>query len=1032
MIKWNIQLKIRMNDQPKARLNRPVISSNRSKAPNVNNVKENISNYTALPNQNKQAAEKRKRRLNPCISIKIPRLITMRFSLVKMNYLPLYLIVTLFVASGCQMKAGRALYVSDSYSLYSKEVRQGAFVAKAQDRTTLYSNYKSEAKKVSAVVNYKFSINGEDNASPAGENSWIVCTGSKAPYAPPLVKFGEAYKDNHPRPKAGSNEDVLPKDTKLHLKVDMRDVFKAFKEQGYYLLASGKKLYQSDFHGVYVAGSVAPLTWDFANLSMHKDLELKDEDSDGIYETYLTLNQDPDAGKTSATWKLDKDLSAFPAYYSPDPLPDALYNLALSEMQNAIEPDSTFRTGKQWAGVWTRDISYSIILSMAILQPRVAMISLKRKVKNGKIIQDTGTGGSYPVSSDRIVWAIAAWEVYKVTGDNQWLEYAYGVIKQTQHQDKQLIYDQMTGLVKGESSFLDWREQTYPKWMQPADIYASECLGTNAVHYEANQILAKMAAKLNLPKAEKSYQTQASMLKSAINNKLWQPDKGYYGQYLYGRNGAYLLSPKAEALGESLAVLFDIADKNKQQAIIRNTPVTPFGITCIFPQIPGIPPYHNDAIWPFVQSYWALASAKAGNEASVARAMSAIYRPAGLFLTNKENFVATNGDYGGTQINSSNMLWSLSGSLAIVYKLLFGMHFEVDQLVFKPFVPKVYKGDRKLTNFKYRRAVLDIELQGYGNQIQRFELDGQKKASASVPGDLVGRHHVRIILTSQIQKQGAKHEAKQEADNGAYKNAGNSSVEINASNNPDREGFDKTAIKLARKDTNHLVSVLYSPDMVKAVYKSGHLILSSTDSSLKANKIYLNGRLWKTVGPNEQKISIDTSYYGIYQVVSINKNNLESFASEPIEISPARSVISLQVEDFGLSPENANPGFTGSGYVKTTTEKNRQIRVHVNIKQKGTYLLSLRYANGSGPINTENKCAIRTLLDGSHKLGTLVMPQRGKDEWSNWGWSNKVRCELDKGDHELEICLKPADENMNVNVNEALIDEIQIMKISND
>ncbi|GAB3349257.1 hypothetical protein GCM10027566_05280 [Arachidicoccus ginsenosidivorans] len=69
--------------------------------------------------------------------------------------------------------------------------------------------------------------------------------------------------------------------------------------------------------------------------------------------------------------------------------------------------------------------------------------------------------------------------------------------------------------------------------------------------------------------------------------------------------------------------------------------------------------------------------------------------------------------------------------------------------------------------------------------------------------------------------------------------------------------------------------------------------------------------------------------------------------------------------------------------MKTTTEKNRQIRVHVNIKQKGTYLLSLRYGNGSGPINTENKCAIRTLLDGSHKLGTLVMPQRGKDGWSN-------------------------------------------------
>jgi len=98
--------------------------------------------------------------------------------------------------------------------------------------------------------------------------------------------------------------------------------------------------------------------------------------------------------------------------------------MALEEMINVVEPDSTFRTGKAWAGVWTRDISYSIILSMAALQPLVAKYSLMRKVKNGRIIQDTGTGGAYPVSSDRIVWAVAAWEFYKVTGSEDWLKEA--------------------------------------------------------------------------------------------------------------------------------------------------------------------------------------------------------------------------------------------------------------------------------------------------------------------------------------------------------------------------------------------------------------------------------------------------------------------------------------------------------------------------------------------------------------------------------------------------------------------------------
>ena len=128
-------------------------------------------------------------------------------------------------------------------------------------------------------------------------------------------------------------------------------------------------------------------------------------------------------------WQLEKDITAFPQYQSAHVLIDALYNLSLEEMEKAVEPDSTFRTGARWSGVWTRNISYSIILSMAILQPEVAKKSLMRKVKNGHIIQDTGTGGSYPVSTDRIIWATAAWEIYKVTGDLNWLRQIYPVIK---------------------------------------------------------------------------------------------------------------------------------------------------------------------------------------------------------------------------------------------------------------------------------------------------------------------------------------------------------------------------------------------------------------------------------------------------------------------------------------------------------------------------------------------------------------------------------------------------------------------------
>ena len=63
-----------------------------------------------------------------------------------------------------------------------------------------------------------------------------------------------------------------------------------------------------------------------------------------------------------------------------------------------------------------------------------------------------------------------------------------------------------------------------------------------------------------------------------------------------------------------------------------------YGISCIYPQIPNIPPYHNNenAVWLFGQSYYALAAAKAGNEEAVMESIAAIYRPAAYGLPIKK------------------------------------------------------------------------------------------------------------------------------------------------------------------------------------------------------------------------------------------------------------------------------------------------------------------------------------------------------------------------------------------------------------
>jgi hypothetical protein len=246
----------------------------------------------------------------------------------------------------------KPIYRSKAYSIYPDRVVQGKYTAKAISATELTSDYRSPANLYkSAVVEFKFSINGKDNEMSAGINHHFTCAG--AVNETPVLNFG----GNIANEKAAPKDIYLKPSTQFKIRLDMRPVLKAFKEQGYYTCFNGEKIYKNDFKGVFVAGNTAPMIWDFNNLVNHPELELKDLNGDGIYETTLVLNKPEDENRIASSWKMSRDVTAFPQYHSPYKISDAIYNLGLEEMQKAIEPDSTFRTGKEWGGVWTRDIS---------------------------------------------------------------------------------------------------------------------------------------------------------------------------------------------------------------------------------------------------------------------------------------------------------------------------------------------------------------------------------------------------------------------------------------------------------------------------------------------------------------------------------------------------------------------------------------------------------------------------------------------------------------------------------------------------
>lgn len=680
---------------------------------------------------------------------------------------------------------------------------------------------------------------------------------------------------------------------------------------------------------------------------------------------------------THKEWILSSNVSAKPSYSSDQKIVDALFNLSLEEALLNIEPDSTLRTGAKWAGVWTRDVSYSILLAFAFHEPEVAKISLMKKVNRGRIIQDTGSGGAWPVSSDRTTWALAAWEIYKVTGDEEWLKKSYSIIKNTLEDDYKVLKSDKTGMYRGESSFLDWREQTYPKWMSNADIFQSETLGTNAVHYQAHIICARMAKILGEPADE--FLNRAKEIKEGINHYLWMPDKGYYGQYLYGRTYTNL-SPRFEALGEALTILFEVANKEQATSILANSPVTNYGTTCIYPQIPDIPPYHNNGIWPFVQAFWNLAAAKEGNQEVLIHGLASVYRAGAFFLTNYENFVAENGDYSGTEINSTRQLWSIAGNLAMVYRIFLGLSFEKDGIRLNPVIPKNYNGIKKLSNFKYRNANLEITIKGFGNEIASVKMNGETTDDAFIPASITGKQNIEIQM----------------------KNNDFSSNGINLVKNK----FSLPAPKITLKDQ------LLSWENIKG---ASHY------------KIFKNGEVVKETNTTFYEVPAGT--FSEYSVLALDSEGMESFISEPVMIYPKANENIVEMEDY--LPESHLPytNYSGSGFVEITPDKNTSISFLLNIKHPGKYLVDIRYSNGSGPWNTDNNCGIRSLYVNRKYEGVLVFPQRGENKWSDWGYSNSHELNLKQGTHLINIEYKPWNINMDVETNDVLLDFVRIVRL---
>ena len=396
-----------------------------------------------------------------------------------------------------------------------------------------------------------------------------------------------------------------------------------------------------------------------------------------------------------------------------------------------------FPDRQKWTYVWTRDLSYSADLALAFVDPARTVRSLRFKtspmregikVPDGlpadgwQIIQDTGSGGSWPVSSDRVAWALGARAALdQLTGAARadFARAAYRVLRGSLEADHAAAFDAGDGLYRGEQSFLDWRDQTYAPYVLQdlTELAQSKALSTNVLHYSALQLAASLARQWGTAAEARRYGQWAQALKAAINEHFWLPDAGLY---------ASLTTPDAVAtpvarfdlLGEALAITSGVADEHRAAEVLANYPHAPFGAPVYYPQQPDTVVYHNRAIWPFVSAYALEAAVRVGNTAVADQAVDTLMRAAALHLTNPENLEWLTGRSrfdDGPVINSPRQLWSVAAYIAMVAKTVFGYHADASGLRIEPFLSthlrQVLGGDTAtLENIAYQGRLVAIVL----------------------------------------------------------------------------------------------------------------------------------------------------------------------------------------------------------------------------------------------------------------------------------------------------------------------------------
>ena len=709
---------------------------------------------------------------------------------------------------------------------------------------------------------------------------------------------------------------------------------------------------------------------------------------------------------------------------------DGLYALAINEAQaNSVsnicddaygrgEPIQidAFETGELWKYVWTRDVSYALELGMAGFDPARAVNSLLFKASDTKasvvvgtgrqIVQDTGSGGSYPVSTDRTVWAMGAHATLKhllAAERSRFLAEVYPILRGTIEQDRHLVFDPTDGLYRGEQSFLDWREQTYPGWTRSnvLTIAMSKALSVNAANYFLLTHAADYARRLGHLDDEACYAGWANGLRAAVNRRFWDPAAGLYCTYLLSDDGVSdsVAVARYDLLGQSLAILTGLADEAQASSIVTRIPVGSHGPPVVWPQEKTVPIYHNQGTWPFVTAYGIKAARHANHPPAVDAGITSLLQQTALHLSNMENFDFISGRASvaegprlGPQVNSRRQLWSVAGYLSMVQDVVFGLETSLEGIRFQPYITAALRNDVFSTTdvlewrgftFQGKQNDIRIQLPPLGSSapgvcaVQQVELNGEV-----IGGRYVAAEDLQAVNEWHILLQAPEPAPPCHPTAPILANCGDERMvfaPVQPSWNEEQNGGitlsdDRLTLHYAHADLAHVTFDIYRDNQRCA---SGVRQTQWTDPDSGDHQ---------DVVRSYRVTAVDTQSGNVSHLTPA----LAHRSREQRRTIPARSM-------------HGSGELVDELYFARWGRPDQELASSVlTVDRRGRYLVRAEFANGAGPINTGLACAVKKLEIRNARSGEtvaagyLVMPQSG--DWTRYDLSSAVVAELQPGE----------------------------------